>query len=104
MKLLPATADATIVWQMSETASRFTLKLSLLFSSTCPLVKSLYWVALAVCDTHRMKSINHTFHCYVVGGKRWGQQAPTKLNSDLTKCDYLEWVCIRFVCKYGINH
>lgn len=27
-----------------------------------------------------------------------------KLNSDLAKCDYLEWVCIRFVCKYSINH
>lgn len=28
----------------------------------------------------------------------------TKLNSDLAKYDYLEWVCIRFVCKYNINH
>lgn len=27
-----------------------------------------------------------------------------KLNSDLAECDYLEWVCIRFVCKYSINH
>lgn len=37
--------------------------------------------------------------------KRWGRaQTSVKLNSDLAKCDYLEWVCIRFVCKYGINH
>lgn len=35
------------------------------------------------------------------GGQR---QTKAKLNSDLAKCDYLEWVCIRFVCKYGINH
>lgn len=89
---------------MSEMASRFMPKLSLPLSSMCPLVKSLYWVAPAARDTLRMKSSNRTFHRCVVGGKRWGQQTSTKLNSDLTKCDYLEWVCIRFVCKYGINH
>lgn len=69
-------------------------------------VDSLDLVVLAVCDSHRLKSSNHTSHCYVVGG--WetvgAAKTSTKLNSDLTKCDYLEWVCIRFVCKYGINH
>lgn len=96
-----AVKQPPVVWQMSEKASRFII---FAVSSMCPLVKSAYWAALAVCDTLRMESSNHTFRCYVVGGKRRGQQTSTKLNSDLTKCDYLEWVCIRFVCKYGINH
>lgn len=44
----------------------------LLFYSMRPLVNPLYLVVLAVCDTHRLKSSNHTFHCYIVGGKGWG--------------------------------
>lgn len=46
----------------------------LLQRSRCPLGNSLDLVVLAVCDSHRLKSSNHTSHCYVVGGKRWGQQ------------------------------
>lgn len=39
------------------------------------------------------------------GWKKVGvAKTSAKLNSDLAKCDYLEWVCIRFVCKYSINH